>query len=75
MKSFAFSDLNRRAGEVVDAALAAPVTLTKHGKPKLVVMSVAVFEMMKGRRAYTIDDAPEEINALLLSALDDLADK
>jgi plasmid maintenance system antidote protein VapI len=32
MKSFSLSELNRHPGEIVDAALAAPVSLTKHGK-------------------------------------------
>jgi prevent-host-death family protein len=38
MKSFSLSELKRAPRQIVDAALAAPVELTKHGKPKLVVM-------------------------------------
>lgn len=72
MKSFAFSDLNRQSGEVLDAALAAPVTLTKHGKPKVVMMSIEVFEDLARQRAYTIEGAPEYVHQELMSAVDAL---
>jgi prevent-host-death family protein len=73
MKTFAFSDLNRQSGEVLDAALAAPVTLTKHGKPKLVVMSVDEFDRMaRHRRAYTLTDAPDDIHGELMAAIDEI---
>ena len=73
MKSFAFSDLNRQSGEVLDAALAAPITLTKHGKPKLVVLSVEQFERMaRHQRAYTIENAPDHVLQELLAGLDAL---
>jgi len=70
MKSFAFSDLNRQSGEVLDAALAAPVTLTKHGKPKVVMMSVEDYQRLTYPRAYSIDDAPDEVIEELLVGLD-----
>ena len=72
MKSFAFSDLNRQSGEVLDAALAAPVTLTKRGKPKLVVMSVEQFERLTYPRAYSIYDAPQHVREELLAGLEDI---
>jgi prevent-host-death family protein len=73
MKSFAFSDLNRQSGEVLDAALAAPITLTKHGKPKLVVLSVEQFERMaRHQRAYTIANAPQHIHDELMAGLDEI---
>ncbi len=73
MKSFAFSDLNRHSGEVLDAALAAPVTLNKRGKPKLVMMSVEQYErMMRYPRAYTIENSPPEVLRDLLEGLDQL---
>lgn len=72
MKTFAFSDLNRQSGEVLDAALAEPVTLTKHGKPKLVVMSIEDYERFTYPRAYSIYDAPQAVLDELLAALDDI---
>jgi prevent-host-death family protein len=72
MKSFAFSDLNRQPGEVLDAALAAPVTLTRHGKPKIVMLSVEEFERLTYPRAYTLDNAPAEAREALKAGLDEL---
>ena len=71
MKSFSFSDLNRQSGEVLDAALAGPVELTKRGKPKIVMMPVAIYEILARGRAFTIEDAPEEVIDLLERAIDD----
>ena len=71
MKSFSFSDLNRQSGEVLDAALAGPVELTKRGKPKIVMMPVAIYAILARGRAFTIEDAPEEVIDLLERAIDD----
>lgn len=72
MKTFAFSDLNRQSGEVLDAALAAPVTLTKHGKPKLVVMRADEYERLTATRSYSIYTAPDHILEELESGLREL---
>lgn len=61
MKTFAFSDLNRQSGEVLDAALAGPVTLTKRGKPKVVMIRADDYEKLTATRAYSIYDAPDHI--------------
>ena len=72
MKSFSLSELNRHPGEIVDAALAAPVGLTKHGKRKLVVMDAATYERLAVTRAYTLKDAPDEVHEELMEALDSI---
>ena len=54
MKSYSLSELNRQSGEVVDSAMIAPVSLTKRGKPKLVVMNAVTYEMLKRGKAHTI---------------------
>ena len=72
MKSFSLSELNRHPGEIVDAALAAPVSLTKNGKRKLVMMDAQTYERMAVTRAYTIKDAPEEVYRELMEGLDDI---
>jgi prevent-host-death family protein len=46
MRSLALSDLNRRPGEVVDMALAAPVMLTKHGRRAVVMMSAEAYDSL-----------------------------
>jgi prevent-host-death family protein len=71
MKSFSFSDLNRQSGEVLDAALAGPVELTKRGKPKIVMMPVAIYAILSRGRAFNIEDAPDEVIDLLERAIDD----
>ena len=70
MKSFAFSDLNRQTGEVLDAALAGPVTLTKRGRPKLVVLPAEVYEMLAHGRAFTIESAPDIVADMVERAID-----
>lgn len=73
MKTFAFSDLNRQSGEVLDAALAAPVTLTKRGKPKLVVMSVEAYDRFsRMQRAFTIENAPDDVHEELMAAVEEI---
>lgn len=72
MKSFSFSELNRQPGEIVDAAMVAPVSLTKRGKPKLVVMPFDVYERLSVTRAYTLHNAPDEVNNELMEALDEI---
>ena len=51
MKSFSLSELNRHPGENVDAALAGPVSLTKHNQLRL-----AVFGQADRRSQRRIDD-------------------
>ena len=72
MKSFSLSELNRHPGEIVDAALAAPVGLTKPGKRKLVMMDAQMYERMAVTRAYTLKDAPDEVHEELMEALDSI---
>lgn len=49
MAHYTFSDLNRQAGEIVDAALVRPVALTKRGRTKLVLLSVDRYqELLQG---------------------------
>jgi prevent-host-death family protein len=72
MKSFSLSELNRHSGEIVDAALAEPVGLTKHGKRKLVMMNAVTYEILKHGKAFRIEDAPEAVYEELMSALDEI---
>jgi prevent-host-death family protein len=75
MKSFTLSDLNRQSGEVVDAAMIAPVSLTKRGKRKLVMMPYDVYERLNVTRAYTIENAPDAVNDELMEALNEILDE
>ena len=48
MLEFTLSDLNRRPGEVVEAALTAPVCLTRHGRKKLVILHMDRYDELVG---------------------------
>lgn len=73
MKSFSFSDLNRQSGEVLDAALAGPITLEKRGKPRLVVMSVEAYQRLaKLQRAFTIENAPDAVHDELMAGIGEI---
>jgi prevent-host-death family protein len=74
MKSYTFSDLNRQSGEILDSAMLAPVALTKRGKEKLFIVPAKLFRQLSAGRvqAYTVENAPDDINAELLAGLDDL---
>jgi len=72
MKTFAFSDLNRQSGEVLDAALMGPVTLTKRGRPRLVVMSVEAYAELDQLRAFTVAGAPDHIHEELMEGLNEI---
>lgn len=72
MKHYSFSEMNRTTGEILEQALKGPVTLTKRGKDKLVVMPVETFQRLSGRhqiQAYSIDDMPADVAADLEAAL------
>lgn len=76
MKTFSLSDLNRQSGEVVDAALAGAVELTKRGKRKLVLMNAETYDKLAVTRAYTLKSAPRDVHEELMEAVDSLlADK
>ena len=78
MKVFTFSDLSRRSGDVLDAAMAEPVQLMKRGKAKVVMMPIAQFERLerrlKERTAFTLDDAPGEDIQNLVSGFQAIVD-
>ena len=67
MKEYTFSDLSRRSGDVLDAAMSGKVTLAKRGKAKVMMMPIHEYERLermasrrRERTAFTLADAPEE---------------
>jgi len=51
MMAFSTTDLSRKSGDVVAAALRGPITLTQHNKPRLVVLSIEEYKLLTARRA------------------------
>ena len=77
IQNFPAADLARRTGDVLDAASRAPVAITKHRKPRFVLMSLERYEALtggSGQKAHTLDDMPAELKAMMIAALErDLA--
>jgi prevent-host-death family protein len=75
MKQFSFSDMNRASGEILEAALIEPVTLTKRGKEKLVILTADQYRRLLGRShtaAYGLEDAPDDVHDELMTGIDEL---
>lgn len=77
MRHFTTGDLNKRIGDVFTAASHEPVVLTKHKKPRFVLMSYEHYKQMPGggdpRRAHRVSDMPEEHKELFAAEIDRLA--
>ena len=77
IQNFPAADLARKTGDVLDAASRAPVAITKHRKPRFVLMSVERYEVLTGgsdQRAHDLHDMPAEMKAMMIEALErDLA--
>ncbi len=55
------TEFHQNVGRYQDAALQAPVVITKHDRPHTVLMSAALFEVvMKGRVARLVEDLDDE---------------
>lgn len=77
MRQFTTGDLNKQVGDVTDAAAREPVVLTKHRKPRFVLMSYEHYERMRAsgdiRQAYRASQMPDEHAELFGSAIERLA--
>lgn len=76
MKQFAAGDLTRNTGDLFEAAAVAPVAITKHRKPRFVVMSVERYETLANshaasQRAYAVGEMPDDVAALFERGLED----
>ena len=77
MRQFTTGDLNKQVGDVTDAAAREPVVLTKHRKPRFVLMSYEHYERLRTggdpRRSHHTAGMPDEHAELFGAALDRLA--
>ena len=70
--SFPAADLARNTGDILDAASRSPVTITKHRKPRFVLMSYERYAALSGetdQQAYTLADMPDDLKTSMLAAL------
>jgi prevent-host-death family protein len=55
------TEFQQNVGRYQDAAMQAPVVITKHDRPHTVLMSAALFEVvMKGRVARNVEDLDDD---------------
>lgn len=75
MKQFAAGDLTRSTGDLFEAATVAPVAITKHRKPRFVIMSMERFNALTTGRgtqvALDVADMSEDLGSLLDKGLED----
>lgn len=72
-KTISTVEFIRHFGRYHDEAQHAPITLTKHGRPSVVVLSADAYERLlrdDPRRVYAAGETPPELADLLLSELD-----
>lgn len=67
-RSWSMQDVMNRFGEVVEAARRSPQTVTRHGKPAVVVMDVLEYERLRHLERV---HAPSFVDALLAMPRDD----
>tara|TARA_B110000977_G_scaffold163081_1_gene208860 strand:+ start:246 stop:485 length:240 start_codon:yes stop_codon:yes gene_type:complete len=75
MRSFPSTDLKQTLGDVLDAAGHEPITITKHKKPRFVLMSIRDYEagFVKDRRqSFATENMPEAHLLMLESGLSGL---
>lgn len=74
MHTVTTAEFMRHFGHYHDEARKSPITLTKHGRPSVVVIPVELYEKLRGyadpRRVYTAGQMPEELATMFLEQLE-----
>lgn len=69
MKQFPAADITRNTGDLFEAAAVAPIAITKHRKPRFVVMSMDCYEELTAhspsQMAISVSDIPDKLGQLL----------
>lgn len=75
MKMFKAADVTRNSGDVFAAAAAEPVAITRHSKPRFVVMSVEKYQAMVARsdprQAFGLGELPDKLSDQLMESLEE----
>ena len=75
MREFAAGDLTRNTGDLFEAATVAPIAITKHRKPRYVVMSMERYEALtrsaNQQMAIATGDMPEALGKLWDQGVED----
>ena len=73
LPEFKAADLTRHTSELFDAAIRSPVAITKHRKPKFVLMSMDQYQKLaKGatQQVHLLDEMPDDLKALMIEGLE-----
>ncbi|RJF86689.1 type II toxin-antitoxin system Phd/YefM family antitoxin [Oleomonas cavernae] len=73
MKTFSTVDLLKDLRTVIFAAAKSPVSITQYRKPRFVLMTVEDYERITNRdprKAYAIEETPDELRAFMLGEID-----
>ena len=73
LPEFKAADLTRHTSELFDAAIRSPVAITKHRKPKFVLMSMDQYQLLaKGatQQVHMLDEMPDDLKALMIEGLE-----
>lgn len=73
LPEFKAADLTRHTSELFDAAIRSPVAITKHRKPKFVLMSMDQYQQLaKGatQQVHMLDEMPDDLKALMIEGLE-----
>jgi len=64
------TDFAKRNGFFQDEAIRKPIVVSKHGRPKTVLIAYDEFVRLRerDRQAYTLDDLPEDVAQAILDA-------
>jgi prevent-host-death family protein len=77
MRAFTTNDLNKQVGEVTDAAAKSPIVITRHRKPRFVMMSYEHYQRIRGgtdpRRAYGAGETPDPVVEIFGAEIERLA--
>jgi prevent-host-death family protein len=76
VRRFSLTELNNRSGEVVEAAYSGPVEITRHGKPKFIIITAEEYARLARRdprRVYGAGETPDEIADAFAQELDRLS--
>lgn len=70
MKEITAQEFQRNFAEAQDTALVEPLTVTRHGKPRLVVMSVEAFRELRraGRRTGLVTGMADDMFAAVMKS-------
>lgn len=63
MKTFPTTDLKQNTGDVLDAANREPVAITRHNKPRYVLMSLDAYNARfpkSARQAIALEEMPDD---------------